>query len=256
MATRIMRGRVSRGDDRFFFVMAVVMALTLVAGFSVQLAMGRSSFQAPMLVHVHALTFFGWTVYFVVQAGLGAGGSLGLHRRLGWLGAAWAAAMVIVGTAATVAMVRRGAVPFFFQPLGFLLMNALSVLTFALLVAAAIALRRRTDWHRRLLYCGMALLTGPGWGRLLPMPLLIPFAELAVFGAVMIFPLIGVIADLRRSGRVHPAWWAGIAALCAFQLSLSPLAHSVAGQALYASVTAGTPGAAVPPLAYPPLPPF
>ena len=30
-------------------------------------------------------------------------------------------------------------------------------------------MRRRTDWHRRLMFCGMAILTGPGLGRLLPM---------------------------------------------------------------------------------------
>ena len=56
-------------------------------------------------------------------------------------------------------------------------------------------MRRRTDWHRRLHYCGTALLMGPAFGRLLPMPLLAPWAFEATFIAVMIFPIIGVIAE-------------------------------------------------------------
>lgn len=234
--------------------MAIIMALILVAGFSVQLAAGRSSFHSPWLVHLHAVTFFGWTSYYVLQTGLAASGSLSLHRRLGWVGAGWAVALVVVGIATTVVMVRRGAAPFFFTPLGFLLMNSLTVLSFAGLIAAAIVLRRRTEWHRRLVTCGMALLTGPGWGRLLPMPFLIPWADWAVLGAVMIFPLAGAVADLRRTGHVHPAWWIGMMVMLGAQTGIGLIAHSAAGQRLYDSVTAGSPGAAMAPLDYPPSP--
>ena len=87
----------------------------------------------------------------------------------------------------------------------FLVFNPLTLFAFAGLTAAAIVMRRRTDWHRRLHLCGMTLLLGPGFGRLLPMPLLPPFAFEAVFAASMLFPLAGVISDLRRTGRIHPA---------------------------------------------------
>lgn len=254
MATRVHGGLAIRGDERFFFVSAVLMALVLVAGFSVQLAAGRSSFGAPMLVHVHAITFFGWTAYYVLQTGLAATGSLALHRRLGWVGAGWATAMVAVGLTTVVEMTRRGTVPFFFQPLRFLLMDGLSLLTFALLVAIAIVLRKRTDWHRRLMFCGMALLTGPGFGRLLPMPFLIPYADWAVFAVIMLFPLSGVIADLRRNRRVHPGWWLGIALMVNQQIDIGLIAQSAAGASLYRLVTAGSPGAAIEPMAFPPSP--
>ncbi|MFT3968291.1 MAG: hypothetical protein QM690_20665 [Sphingobium sp.] len=257
MATRVETGAAAaRSDDRFFFVMAIVMALVLVAGFSVQLAAGRSSFHAPLLVHVHAFMFFGWTFFYVLQNGLIASGSVSLHRRLGWLGLFWASAMVAVGIAVTVVVVRRGAAPFFFPPLRFLLMNGLSVIMFGGLLAVAILLRRDSGWHRRLIYCGMALLTGPGFGRLLPMPFLIPWADWGIFAAIMIFPLAGVIADLRRTGAVHPAWWAGIAVMTCVQFLIGIVANSPAGLALYGLVTAGSPGAAVAPLAYPPFPPL
>src|SRR6202007_2554184 len=140
MATRVRTGGVVHSDHRFFFVMAIIMALTLVSGFSVQLAAGRSSFHSPLLVHVHAFVFFGWTVYYVLQNGLIASGSVALHRRLGWAGAFWAATMIVVGTTTATVMVRRGGTPFFFTPLYFLVMDCLSVLTFGGLTAAAITM--------------------------------------------------------------------------------------------------------------------
>ena len=242
--------------DRFFLTMAVVMALTIAGGFVLQLAMGRSSFGAPLLVHFHAWTFFGWVVLYLLQNIFVYRGSMALHRALGWTGAGWAAAMVVLGIYTTMAMVRRGAAPFFFEPAYFLVMNTLTVLGFAGLTAAAIALRRHTEWHRRLHYCGMAVLTAPAFGRLLPGPLMIPWAGWGIFAATMIFPLVGVAADLRRSGRVHPAWWWGIAAMIAIQCGIVLIARSSLGIAFYAAVTHGHPGAAFPAFAYPPPPPM
>ena len=43
----------------FFLGGAIAMTLVIVAGFSIQLAMGRSSFSAPPLVHAHAVVFMG-----------------------------------------------------------------------------------------------------------------------------------------------------------------------------------------------------
>jgi hypothetical protein len=241
-------------DHRFFLTMAVAMALVLVAGFSMQLAAGRSSFGAPIHVHVHAFIFFGWTVLYVLQNALAATGSIALHRRLGWLGAGWMGAMVVVGIYVTVLMVRRGGVPFFFTPAYFLVMDSLAVLSFAGLSIAAILMRRRTEWHRRLHYCGMATLTGPGFGRLLPMPFLIPWAGWTVFAAIMIFPVIGIFADKRRSGAVHPAWWWGTGAMVATQLAIVGIASSPLGAGVYDMVVAGSSAAAIAPQAYPPSP--
>lgn len=253
VATAYMPLSIAR-DDRFFLTMAIIMALTNVAGFSLQLAMGRSTFVPPWTVHAHALLFFGWTAFYVVQSALVAGGSIALHRRLGWIGAGWAVAIVLVGVATTVMMVRRGTTPFFFQPAFFLFMNSLSVLAFGGLVTAAIRLRRRTDWHRRLLFCAMAVLTGPAWGRLLPLPLMIPWAAWGVFVAVMLFPLAGMIADKRRTGLVHRAWWWGTGVMLATQLAMGAVAFSAPGLTLYDVVTRGTPGAFRPPLEFPPFP--
>ena len=51
--------RFARDDDRFFLITAFAMAAVVVAGFSMQLAMGRSSFASPLRVHSHAVVFMG-----------------------------------------------------------------------------------------------------------------------------------------------------------------------------------------------------
>ena len=246
----------ARGEP-FFLGSAVAMAAVIVAGFSLQLAMGRSSFAAsPTMVHAHAIVFMGWVAIYVTQNALVAGESMALHRRLGWIAAGWIVAMVVLGCAVTLAMVRGGRVPFFFTPLQFLVFDPVSLLSFAGLTVAAVMLRRQTDWHRRLHYCGMSILLGPAFGRLLPMPFLIPWAYELTFVAVMIFPLIGVIADVRSTGRVHPAWGWGIGTIVLATLVLVEIVtYSPIGLALYDAVTAGSAGASVAPLAYPPFPP-
>ena len=242
------------GDEGFFLRGAIAMALVIVAGFSTQLAMGRSTFASPLLVHAHAIVFMGWIAIYVTQNVLVATDRISLHRRLGWIAAGWIVLMIVLGIAVTVAMARRGQVPFFFRPLHFLVFDPVSLFAFAGLTIAAIVMRRRTEWHRRLHFCGTSLLIGPGFGRLLPMPLLQPWAFEATFAAVMIFPVVGVASDLRRSGRVHPAWKWGIAAMLGSLVLIQAITYSPIGTDIYRAVTAGSPGAEVAPLEFAPPP--
>lgn len=241
-------------DDGFFLGAAVAMVLVVIAGFSLQLAMGRSSFASPPLVHAHAIVFMGWVGIYLMQNVFVARGNMALHRRLGWIATGWIVLMLVLGCLVTLALVQGGRVPFFFTPQQFLVFDPVTLFGFAALTAAAIALRKQTDWHRRLHFCAMTLLLGPGVGRLLPVPLLIPWAFEAIFVATMLFPAAGVIADLRRTGRVHPAWWWGIAGILVTILAVEAITYSPLGDALYASVTAGTPGAGIASLAFPPMP--
>ena len=238
----------SGGDERFFLGAAIAMTLVIFAGFSTQLAMGRSTFYSPPLVHAHAIVFMGWVTIYLMQNILARTNRMALHRRLGWVAAGWIVPMIVLGFSVTLAMVRHGQVPFFFQPLHFLVFDPGSLLAFAALTGSAIVLRGRTDWHRRLHLCGMAMLMGPGFGRLLPMPLLQPWAWEATFAAGLLFPAAGIVADLRRSGHVHPAWLRGVLTMiCAFVL-IEAITYSGAGERLYQVVTAGSDGASVPPL--------
>src|SRR5437868_4367733 len=255
MATLVSESRVSSiGDETFFVRAAVIMALTVVAGFSFQHAMGRSTFMSPPLVHAHAIVFMGWVAIYLTQNLLIGSGRVDIHRKLGWIALGWLFPMVLLGCLVTLAMLRRGQVPFFFRPLQFLVFDPLTLFFFAGLTLAAVAMRRQTQWHRRLHFCGMSLLTMPAFGRLLPMPLLQPWAWEASFAASLLFPAAGIIADLRRGGSIHPAWRYGVGAMLACFVLTEAITYSPVGTALYRVVTAGSPGAAVAPLGFPPPP--
>jgi hypothetical protein len=236
------------GDERFFLRGAIVMTVTIIAGFSLQYLMGRSTFAAPVRVHLHAFFFMGWVAIYLLQNVFVASDRMDLHRRLGWIAAAWVLPMIVMGCVVTVAMVRLGHTPFFFRPLQFLIFDPLTLFAFAGLTASAIVLRKRTEWHRRLHFCAMSLLLGPAFGRLLPLPLLQPWAWEAAFAATMLFPLAGAWADIRRSGRVHPAWLYGMAAMIGSLVLIEAITYSPVGTAIYQMVTEGSPGATVAPL--------
>lgn len=243
--------------EGFFAKLAIAMALTVVLGFSVQLAMGRSSFGAPLRVHVHAVLFMGWVAIFLAQSLFATRGPMQLHRKLGWIAMGWMVLMLGAAMVVIVAMARNGTVPFFFLPQHFLLADPFILLGFMGLTAGAVVMRHRTDWHARLHMGGMAILTGPAFGRLLPMPLLVPYAfEIAGIGSAL-FLLAGMIRDMRRLGKVHPAWWIGLGVLVGTLALARVLAFSPFGDSVYNAAVAGYPGASVPGLEYgapPPMP--
>lgn len=243
-------------DSRFFEINALLMALILISGFSLHLAMGRSSFSLPIFMHVHAVVFFGWVFIFVAQTFLGTRGPISLHRKLGWLAAGWVVAMVVVGCAIALWRIQAGTVPFFFQPQYFLIANPMTLFVFAGLTAAAVVMRHSTDWHRRLHVCAMAMLLGPGIGRLLPTPLLIPWAFQIAVACGLLFPLAGMIRDWVRSGRVHPAWLWGVGTAVLAMLAVEAITYSPLGDALFAWAVKGTAGAALAPLEFGPMPPM
>jgi len=242
MATIVQNAGSTAREERFFFTIACIMAAIIVAGFSFNLAMGRSSFSLPLIYHVHAFVFFSWVALYVVQNALVARDLVAVHRKLGWLSLGYVPVMVGLGTAVVLNSLARGGPPFFAQN-EFLFGNIAGLITFAGLIVAALILRRRTDWHRRLMLSGMAILTGPGLGRLLPMPLFIPWAWQVANAVPMLFVLAGMVFDLRRNGRPHSAWIWALAAVFGMQAISYVIAFSSFGVSTTEHVIAGTPGA-------------
>lgn len=231
-----------REQTRFFFVMALVMALVIVGGFTLQLAMGRSSFAVPAAYHLHAAVFMGWIGIYLAQHVTALRGQWALHAGFGRIAYLWIPLMLVFGSVLMVVVARRTGGPFFFHVSEFLWSNMMLLWCFGGLAFWALRRRRYTGWHRRLMLCAMAILTGPGLGRILPLPLMIPHAWTITTLATMVFPVIGMIADKRATGRVHPAYLWGLGIYAAvFVLSLV-LAHSETGMAITRSVIADTPG--------------
>jgi hypothetical protein len=244
MATIPFSADTDRGEARFFFTMACLTAAIIVSGFSFNILMGRSSFALPWVYHFHGIVMMGGLALYVAQSSLILADNVALHRRLGWVAVVWVPLMVLTGLMLTqISLQERGGPPFFDQN-QFLISNPLHLLGFGFMVAWAITVRRNTGWHRRLMLCGFAMLLGPGIGRLLPNPLLIPYAWYAdAVVPPILFALIGILADRRRYGRAHPAWFWGIGVLVGIQLVADLVAYSPLGYQFTEWFLAGTPGA-------------
>jgi hypothetical protein len=239
---------------RFFRVCLTAMAILLICGFVVQLALGRSSFNAPLIVHVHGIAYMGWVAVTLAQAWLTTSGAVGAHRMLGRLSCVYALALLVLGPAVTLAAVQTGRAAFFFQPQHFLIANPATLLVFAGLFIAAVTLHARTDWHARLHISAFVALMGPGIGRLIPMPLMTPYAFEWASLLALVVPAIGIARDVKTSGRAHPAWLWGVSALI-LALALSrAVAFSPVGDAVYAAATAETVMAGSDGRAFPPPP--
>jgi len=244
MATAAAPSRAAPAEGtRFYLIMALVMAGVIFGGFSFHLMMGRSSFDAPLVVHAHGIIFMAWTVLYSAQAIAIAGGNTALHRRLGQAAYLLIPVMVVAGMAVMVHSAQSRGGPFFFAMNEFVISNGLMVFTFGGLALWALRVRRHQGWHRRLMLVAMSVLTGPGLGRLIPAPLLIPYAWPISIALTWIFPLIGIAADLRRDGRVHPAYLWGLGAyIGVFAVSMG-IAYSPLGVGFTEWLVAGTPGA-------------
>lgn len=114
MATIPFSTDTDRGEARFFFTMACVMAATIIAGFSLNIIVGRSNFDEPWLVHFHAWLMMAFLGLYVAQNALIFGDNVALHRRLGWLSVLFIPAMLVLGTLITRFSIQsHGGPPFF-----------------------------------------------------------------------------------------------------------------------------------------------
>lgn len=209
------------GEPRHFMRMAVVSTAIILAGFGLEATRGRTDYAAiGWQLPVHLAVSLGWCALAIVQPWLIGARRRDLHRTLGWVGAVLAIALVVSGTSISLAAVAAGRL----RPYNvFLVINLGSVIVLAALLGAGIWVRRRSDWHRRLLTGAMIVLTGPAWARLLPMERLGPLGLWVLTAAVLALVAWGAIWDRRVHGRVHPAWWWSAAAVSAPVLFL-PLA--------------------------------
>jgi hypothetical protein len=232
-----------RGDERFFLAAAGTMGLVVVAGFTNLVLQGTTTFAAPWPVHLHAVVFMGWVGIFMAQVWMATRGPLALHRRLGWISVAYIPVILVLGTATIIRMLRLGTTPPMWTPRYFFVMNMMALIGFAILSIAGIRMRRRTDWHRRLMLCAMAALVITAFNRLMPVSLLFAVMSLASAIAILLFPIAGMIADRRRTGRIHPAWLWGFGVWVLTGVTTETLGLSGMAAAAVHAITAGSPGA-------------
>lgn len=192
---------------RFHVIASVAIAALVVTGFARTFYL-RYWFDTPpltRLLYLHGLMFTSWLLLHFTQARLIAAHRVDLHKRLGIFGAVLGYTMFFVGVAAAVESAALGRQPTDAPPLVFMSIPIGTIIVFVALLTAALVMRRRSDWHKRL----MLLAT---------ISLIIPAAaRLATYFIGRANPVVGIAAtvvlvawccieDRRRIGRIHPAY--------------------------------------------------
>lgn len=198
------------GERRFYVSAAIGIVVIVLAGFSIDVDLLRDMSSLSALVRVHGAVMLGWIALFVAQTVLVARHRVNWHRTLGVFGAFLAALVVVADTATVVVAMRLGGehlpprVP---VPL-FAALALFDLLSFAILVGGAIALRGRSDWHKRLMLLATIVVLDAALARFIgaytPWRLDAAIARDALV-------LLCVAIDTLRYRRLHPAFfWGGL----------------------------------------------
>ena len=147
------------------------------------------------------------------------------HRRLGKIGFALAMGIALLGAFTGIMAVARGTMPPFFAPGYFLALTNVGMAVFAGLIVAAVRMRRDTEWHRRLMLVALIFILEPALGRILPMPLLQPFAQWWELAFQLLFLGFAMGHDLKHRGAIHPAFKLGAVILIGFHVVIFGLSH-------------------------------
>jgi hypothetical protein len=159
-------------------------------------------------------------ILFIVQTALVAARRVAVHRRLGAAVAALAVVMIVVGTGTAIDLARHGGAPPGVPPLAFLVVPLGDMTVFAVLIAAALALRRNKEAHKRLMLLAYTSILVAAVARF---PGLLAGGPLWFFGLTFLTVLALVITyDLVTRRRVHPAYiWGGALLLVSVPVRLA-----------------------------------
>lgn len=202
---------------RFHAVAVAALAAVVFAGFA-KTYYFRVFLDSPPLARaaqLHGIVATLWIVLHYTQARLVAAHRVDLHRRLGIFAALVAALLAVQATSMAIGNAAAGHGPAGRNPLQFLSVPIGTTTMFTLFVGSAIALRRKREWHKRLMLLATTTLLVPAMGRLdaqIMQPLGLSRLVLAP-GVTFAFVAWAWVHDWRRVGRVHPAYIIGGIAL-------------------------------------------
>jgi hypothetical protein len=202
--------------NRFYAVFATALAVFTFVSFSRTFYL-RHWFDVPpinVLLYVHGVMFTAWVVLFVIQTRLIAAQNYRTHMQLGIAGVVVAALVVVFGVATAIASAGAPRM----RPMGmnsqqFVLVPLVAIASFAGLVAAAVAYRKRPEVHKRLMTLAMIAILGPPIARLVfwtHANAYFPAIQMSVHAAFLAWC---VVSDWRRNHRVHPIYSIGGAIL-------------------------------------------
>ena len=199
----------------FYLSMSLVLAALVIWGFSrtVNAALFHANPARPLLLWVHGAVFSTWLVFFITQSTLVRARKVSVHRLLGWFGAGLAAVMVVLGFTIAVVMARfdtavlhqKGADAFLSIPFG-------DMIIFGSCIAMAIYWRKRSEYHRRLIFIASCQLMDAAIGRFDFM-----FNHNLFFPALDCLIVLGMVRDWVVDKRVHKVYLYALPSLIVVQ---------------------------------------
>ena len=210
-----------RAESRFYLWMSVIYVLIAFGGFArtywVPVVGGR--FGGGVVLHIHGLLLFSWTVFFFAQNVLVAARRVPDHRAWGLAGISlFSVMMCSILLAQYIIMRRDAAAGYESAALRFSAITLLAWPFMATLFTLAIVNIRKPESHKRWMTLLMINMMTPAIARVVlavitalsppgaldgpPPPFVV--APPAYIGALLL--LFAVIHDKRTRGRVHPVY--------------------------------------------------
>jgi hypothetical protein len=239
----------SRAASRFYVGMAGLLLVFVLLGFGRTLYL-RSLFDVRPIgfwVWVHGFALTAWFVGLLLQTVFVAARRTDIHRRAGWLLAALAVVVVATSTWITLGTLPAMLASGFESNVAMALApriawgNYASALVFALLVGAAVVLRRHTQAHKRLMLLASIAIITPALARILQWPVFGSElnANFAFVASLVSYALAGIVAahDLIALKRLHPATLIGAPLLIGVKLAAAlVIAQTAFGRTLVPGV--------------------
>jgi hypothetical protein len=243
-----------RRSISFHFVFPHVLLAVVLIGFAptLYLRVITDPQPIPFYLHLHGVLLTLWYLLLALQAWLVRSGNTATHRKLGYWFAGYGVVVIAGGLLATLNVVSRqlalGAtfeadmaelVPELGMPPGIQFLpfisgvvwaNLAMVVAFAILLGAAVLLRRQPDWHKRLILLASLSILPPALARISRWELF--GGESATTITIMLFVLIGVmvVQDLVSLRKVHKATINGFAVILVSTMAAGAIGTSAFGQ--------------------------
>jgi len=196
------------------------LAVTLAGFFLTYLRpMALGKFKGPMLSHLHGGLLGSWLVLVIAQVFL-VRWRFSYHRTLGWIALVLAPAIAISTVMIGAEASRRDMLTSGPSGADNLVGTATTPTIFLLLVLAALLLRRRPQWHKRLIFIATVAILWPAWFRWRHFLPAMPRPDIWLGVVLADLPLVVAVArDQIRFGAIHPAYLTAGVAFVAEQIA-------------------------------------
>jgi uncharacterized membrane protein YozB (DUF420 family) len=197
----------------FFLFMALFITAIVIYGFShtFNAKVLHPRFALPVILYVHIMTFAAWILLFITQASLVYSHKVQWHRRVGVFGLALGAAMPVVGIMTALTMTRLEVQHGQTGGVRFLIIIIYSISAFAAAFGLAAILRKRPEYHRRLMLLATCILTVAAFGRFPGVSRI--GSDLCVDGLIV----LAIVRDWLGLKIVHPVYRYALPSLMSLQ---------------------------------------